>query len=349
MKKITLSLFGLLIYLSASAQYEPDVRYLQKHIWQSIIAHDSLVYSSDSGSAFMTEESAIITAFPGGLANEILLFDQTNLLYKWDGVKNGTTTIVYGIDVSGTNDTDAVYNFYKNTTGQDSVLVIYTDDGSGNLIFDIMFEFKYDTSNRISNWLIHVDIMGNGSLTVVNDYVFHYNNNLLDSVNIVSFFGTMGMEGKLTNTYDANGRLIQFDVFGLDANDELVPEDRYFFKHNAQDEIIEVIELYFDSDNSTYDLNGSWKYLLKQNSNIGIEEDAKITTSLYPNPAKDVVRVKSSESFDTYSIVSLMGKVVQIGDLSVNGTLNVKDLTTGIYMLNLKKGSQTEIVKFRKL
>lgn len=348
MKKITLSLIGCLSFFIGSAQYEPDTKFLQELVWQQVMIHDSVVWSSDSGAAFNPEEIASITLFPDGLIDNLSAYDP-NLIYTYDGVKTGILTRVYGIDPSN-QDTNSRYDFYENQIGQDSIILSYYDDGFGNLEFEIAFEMVYDSTGRTTNFLVSVDVFGSGALTKVNDYKFHYNNNLLDSVTIEELFPG-GMRGKLESKYNSSGQLVQFDFYEIDQNDELIPSDRYFFKHNAQGEINEVIELYYDDNNNIYNLSSSWKYYKRVNSNISTPEEKKDIQKkelvIYPNPAKDEISISSKEKFTEFSIMNLTGQVVKKGNF--NQKINVSELKKGIYLLSLKSKEATEIRKFQKL
>lgn len=348
MKKITFSIIASLSFLYGSAQYEPDVKYLQEMIWQQVMPHDSLVWSSDSGANFIAEDVVEMRLFPDGLIKELSAYDP-NLYYTFSGVNNGNLTEVFGIEPISL-DTSSRYEFYKNVMGQDSILKSYYDDGSGNLEFEIAFELFYNTAGKTSSFKIYVDILGTGTLTEVNEYVFHYNtSSRLDSVTINTLFPG-GMEGKMEHTYDSSDRLIQWDFYEVDGNDELIPSERYFFEHNAQGQIREVIELYYDEDSTTFILSSSWKYYVRQNSGISVKEESKLELKellIYPNPAKDVISIISELEFTEYSIMSLTGQAVKEGAFSE--TIQVEDLNKGIYLISLKSKEGTEIKKFQKL
>lgn len=348
MKKITLSIIACLSFFIGSAQYEPDATFLQELIWRQIMPHDSVVWSSDSGAAFTPEEIASITLFPDGLIDNLSAYDP-NLIYTYDGVKIGILTNVYGIDPSN-QDTNSRYDFYKNQIGQDSLIKSYYDDGFGNLEFNIAFEMVYDSTGRATNFFVFADIFGSGALTKVNDYKFHYNNNLLDSVTIDELVQG-AMRGKLESKFNSSGQLVQFDFYEIDQNDELIPSDRYFFKHNSQGEINEVIELFYDDNNNVYELSASWKYYRRVNSNISTPEESKAIQKkdlvIYPNPAKDEISINSTEKFNEFSIMNLTGQVVKAGKFDQK--INVSELGKGIYLISLKSKESTEIRKFQKL
>ncbi len=67
-----------------------------------------------------------------------------------------------------------------------------------------------------------------------------------------------------------------------------------------------------------------------------IEEDNALVSKveLYPNPAKDIIQVKSAEIFVSYKIVDLTGKVCGVAKL-MNNSIDVSDLKTGLYLVYL--------------
>lgn len=346
MKKITLSLLSSISFLVAQAQYEPDVRLLQNQVWTNIMQHDSIAYSSDSGAAFVAEEVASLWLFPDNHTDSLVLYDPITAVNIWDGKQNGNTTSIFSFDVPSTGDTSAAYYFFKDQMGRDSLLSVYSDNGFGQLTFDVAIEIRYNANNRVSNWLINVDFNGTGTWVQVQDYQFVYNSNRLDSVIVKDAFQGM-TEGKLINTYNSGGELVQFDVLELDGNNELTPTTKYLFDHNSSGEINEVVELIYDEDSLQYFLSASWKYLNRQKNNISVSDQKKLGVTVYPNPAHNFINIKTSEELDSYSIMSLTGKILQKGEMK--SRINVEDLHRGIYFLNLKKGDQTEIRKFQKL
>lgn len=56
-----------------------------------------------------------------------------------------------------------------------------------------------------------------------------------------------------------------------------------------------------------------------------------ITAAVFPNPAKDVLNINASEGIASFNIVTIDGKVVAS---STSSSVNVSELTAGIYMYN---------------
>jgi len=87
-----------------------------------------------------------------------------------------------------------------------------------------------------------------------------------------------------------------------------------------------------DSLEATGEVNVTW---LLQTPAIGIKEQAASVNSLvYPNPAKDLVTIRlTNNSSATIEVTDVLGKQVKmVADQKIASTINVSDLTEGIYV-----------------
>ncbi len=71
-----------------------------------------------------------------------------------------------------------------------------------------------------------------------------------------------------------------------------------------------------------------------------------------PNPAKDVLKIKSNSKTLNYEIVSIIGQKVQNGTLKFDGnqesTLNIQSLAAGTYFIRINDNNNSTSVKFIK-
>ncbi|MES2763174.1 MAG: SBBP repeat-containing protein [Bacteroidota bacterium] len=88
-------------------------------------------------------------------------------------------------------------------------------------------------------------------------------------------------------------------------------------------------------------------FILKLNSsNVGIAESYKKTnTILYPNPASSLLTIKTDEEIQTLSIYNTLGTLVQT---ETEHTFSVKELSSGIYLLQIKTVRGTKTIRFIK-
>ena len=80
---------------------------------------------------------------------------------------------------------------------------------------------------------------------------------------------------------------------------------------------------------------------------LAVSDVKKGTTSVYPNPAKDVLNISSAENFKSVKIYNTVGQLIT--DKVFNKTLNVSNLEKGTYIINLTKSDNSlESIKFIK-
>ncbi|MXV38777.1 T9SS type A sorting domain-containing protein [Flavobacteriaceae bacterium Ap0902] len=82
-----------------------------------------------------------------------------------------------------------------------------------------------------------------------------------------------------------------------------------------------------------------------------VDFDAKNSIALYPNPAKDVVKVALGSDFDANKVqvvvTSMTGQVVSKSAYSTKG-LNISNLPAGVYVLTVTDGKNTQTKKLIK-
>lgn len=79
---------------------------------------------------------------------------------------------------------------------------------------------------------------------------------------------------------------------------------------------------------------GSWDVIHATYSNeLGIDEQAKSTVSLWPNPARNTLSLSGISAPEQYTITDVAGKIVGSGTASTQ--IDVSTLENGVYLLNL--------------
>lgn len=130
---------------------------------------------------------------------------------------------------------------------------------------------------------------------------------------------------------------------------------------------LEVYDQYGDGINSGYGsgyfelLNGDGSRIFRDNGNFGsqatylidvsvpasIEEVTMENTTVYPNPATDVLTINSGSQVQRVEIFNIQGQLVkaEAGDVH---TISVKDLANGLYTLKLTTENGTSMHKIIK-
>lgn len=90
------------------------------------------------------------------------------------------------------------------------------------------------------------------------------------------------------------------------------------------------------------------------NTNLSVEEQQIATegsVKVYPNPATNLINVTSTLGvIEHYAIVDLSGKTVKFGEVSnlENLSVNIQDLASGAYIMNIKTNKEIKNIKFVK-
>lgn len=74
------------------------------------------------------------------------------------------------------------------------------------------------------------------------------------------------------------------------------------------------------------------------NDPVSVKENEQIHLSVFPNPATDFIYIQTSESIDSYQILSPSGQVIQ-NELPENNQINVQNLSNGMYFIRIKTAS----------
>ena len=95
-------------------------------------------------------------------------------------------------------------------------------------------------------------------------------------------------------------------------------------------------------------VTGNATYIASFGPATGIEDNATPEIAIYPNPTSEFINISSSEPISSIEIISITGKTVaqmEIG--SDNATLNVSDLSNGMYFVRIL-GSENNNVSVKK-
>ena len=83
------------------------------------------------------------------------------------------------------------------------------------------------------------------------------------------------------------------------------------------------------------------------NQSVGINENTTQNIRIYPNPATSQLTLNTTEQIQRISILNITGKTVKT-IVSNNSTIDVSDLTKGIYFLQIQTGNGIANSKFIK-
>ena len=110
-----------------------------------------------------------------------------------------------------------------------------------------------------------------------------------------------------------------------------------------------------------FDMEGEWKWratfggeTVTHTFNVGtlsIEDEDFSATSIYPNPFKDIINIKTNNKIINVEVIDILGKKIRgiTNDTEGISTLNLENLSNGVYFLSLKNDlNQKKTIKVLK-
>lgn len=255
--------------------------------------------------------------------------------YDWDlgWVEDSRTTITY----AGTMPMIGIFEEYNGTTwvNEDKSTLSYNPNNTISEIFDEVWD-------------------GTGWVTDYKD-VFTYDGNYISTVSSSDWNGTTWVDdGTITYMVDGNGNrtsetedysgssdttIYTYDMGALMSNFANPFADYTGFQYLYEDyPYVNKILSKTNSDGmsrSTYDYNN----VLSVND---VVINRAIQLEVYPNPAIDIVTIKSSENIKLINVFNTLGsKVIS----SQRNELNVSHLSKGLYFINISLENGSIMVK----
>ena len=80
-------------------------------------------------------------------------------------------------------------------------------------------------------------------------------------------------------------------------------------------------------------------------TNVNELEINNVSFDIYPNPASDVINIKSNAQRYEYQMINSLGQVVLEGVSSGENTISVANMKNGIYFLRLVSDDEMSINK----
>lgn len=118
----------------------------------------------------------------------------------------------------------------------------------------------------------------------------------------------------------------------------------YYYANDNRGDATYRYYLIDENDNKLDSVDVRW-----DSKTVGTEEATLPEISVYPNPAKDVLKVKLDNTMDTYGfrIVDILGNVVYHNEKITSENIDISSLNSGVYFYSLL--SKGEAVKTDRL
>jgi len=282
-----------------------------------------------------------------------VLQDSYRATYERDTNENVYLIVDYDYDSGWVEDYRTTIT-YSTTAPIRPISGVFEEHDGTNWVDDGKSTIIYNTNNTIFQI---TDEVWNGT-SWVTDYIdeFAYNNdNYISTVSSTTWDGTQWVDdGTITYIVDANGNRMSeteeysgnsdtitytYDMTTLMSNFANPFADYTGFIYLFEDyPYVNKVLSFSNSDGlsrSTYDYNN----VLSVNDVVG---NRTIQLDVYPNPAIDIVTIKSSENIKHINVFNTLGsKVIS----TQHNELNVSHLSKGLYFINISLENGSIVVK----
>jgi len=213
----------------------------------------------------------------------------------------------------------------------------------------------------------NADINGDGNIDVVDAvatiYIILGAKN--ESSNVISAPGSIYLNPNSIEL-QSDGTLagLQFELAGIQMNQLKLALDGYEFVGAVKDGVLRGLVFSFDNTpipagmvtlfNINSELNPSWGDVFAANVNSEKVDVFKYTNgfenefvlSVFPNPAKESISVKSNKSINLIRLTNQLGQVVEEGTPQVEMmTITTSGLRKGIYILEVHTDNNVSVQK----
>ena len=172
---------------------------------------------------------------------------------------------------------------------------------------------------------------------------------LYEDTNIIEYrYGSSSIENPEDSYEGLSGMFVALFP-SLDGSNEMLDSEGYMLSGNPSSPTLITITAGDLPDEPT-SLNGDIPtgtvYRFTPNSNMSLDKNNLKSFEIYPNPSEDFIAINTEVKFLDYTIYNHLGKRVANGELK--DKIEIANLASGIYFLELSNGSSKEIEKFIK-
>lgn len=189
---------------------------------------------------------------------------------------------------------------------------------------------------------------------IATDYIWYEDASALNYTNLcIDFVNAEGGFDKIYPGYSQAGVAINTTYkdatfTGAYANAAMSSSNQNFVNDGYDELKSQTTDAYFGATLRViymYFMSGNFYNALSQNI-LNVEDLTKKSFNVYPNPVKDIIHIKSNTlKLNNIKLYDFTGKIVLSKDVNhLNYDLNLSDLNTGIYFLQIE-GENLKLVK----
>lgn len=170
------------------------------------------------------------------------------------------------------------------------------------------------------------------------EYEYDSNGNLLSLTN--SNWENASWKAFYRNeyTYDSNNNKLSEKAYYASGNKPLQAANEIVYTYNSENKPVEEILYYWEGTIRRLQQIGTYFY--NQNGTGFVQSNLMASISVFPNPATEMIYVKGFEGQATYSMTDISGMVVISGTILAGESVHIRELSKGVYVIELKTSKE---------
>ena len=314
--------------------------------------YDSLAKIWNKGyrvlTTYDTKNNRTKVVFEGYNKSSQAWFKYSTTKYVYDNLNKLVRDTIFNHD---TNEPDKfyskTYNKYTYDSKNNLILLDETYDGTlPSTVSYANYTYTYGANGKVATILYKSDGTTPSNAKNADLEVFTYlaNNNLDKDETFIyenNVLSTMPSR-RFKYTYNAKN---QVSIESFVSGDPFVERSKYLYSYDSNDNIKNQKGYYYDDAAKKLYYSDNTDYLYSQF--VDTKDIQTITFSVSPNPASDLLIVKTNEPILSSTIYDMNGRVMSVtqGDFT---SLDIAYLSEGVYFLQVKTQTGMGTTKFIK-
>lgn len=172
---------------------------------------------------------------------------------------------------------------------------------------------------------------------------------LYEGTNIIEYrYGSSSIKNSDSYGGDLPGMVVSL-LPSYNVSTDKLNSESYFLSGNPSSPNLQTISAGDFPENPIFlngDIPNGTVYRFTPNSNMSLDKNNLKSFEIYPNPSENFIAINTEIEFLGYAIYDHLGKRIAKGELK--DKIEISNLASGVYFLELNNGSSKEIEKFIK-
>ncbi|GAA3784150.1 hypothetical protein GCM10022271_15620 [Corallibacter vietnamensis] len=217
---------------------------------------------------------------------------------------------------------------------------VYALDVNGDSL--TRYDLNGNNSTTIYNYVGGTQYPSDFTIDIANNKIYHISRD-----NTAAEIFTTDLSGNtktVLTTYTAGASLLYIDI-------ELDVENNYMYLLSDNGDLLDRYNLNGSNKTTVHNYTGNFPKdieIFKFESTLSLNDTNlnQNKIAIFPNPASNVIQVSGiNEGKKAYAIYNALGAKLKNGTIQENNTINIQNLSNGIYFLMFENGNSLKFIK----